>query len=237
MHLLVTRPEPEAARTAATLRARGHTVIVVPLMRIEALADVEIGAGPWAGLLMTSANAARAIAAHPRFAELRGLPVFAVGARSACALRAAGFAEVTSADGGVGDLARLVAASAKPAMPLLYLAATDRRGDLAGALGRHGISVHTVALYRAIAASLSPAAAAEAFAIGIGGVLHLSPRSADAYVSAAQAAGLLAVALKRPVHFCLSASVAEPLAAAGAADIRVARRPTEAALIELIPAA
>ena len=48
-------------------------------------------------------------------------------------------------------------------------------------------------------------------------MLHFSRRSAEAYVDAARAAGLLANALK-PIHFCLSAQVAEPLAQAGAAD-------------------
>ena len=91
-------------------------------------------------------------------------------------------------------------------------------------------------IYRAIAATGLPPAAAEALASGIDGVLHFSRRSAEAYVDAARAAGLLANALK-PVHFCLSAQVAEPLAQAGAADIRVAERPNEAALVALIDAA
>ena len=53
---------------------------------------------------------------------------------------------------------------------------------------------------------------------------------------AARAAGQLANALK-PVHFCLSAQVAEPLVQAGAAAIRIAERPNEAVLIALIAAA
>jgi uroporphyrinogen-III synthase len=31
---LVTRPQPEAERTAARLRARGHEVLLLPLLRI-----------------------------------------------------------------------------------------------------------------------------------------------------------------------------------------------------------
>ena len=64
-------------------------------------------------------------------------------------------------------------------------------------------------------------------------MLHFSRRSAEAYVKAARNAGLLEAALTRPVHFCLSARVAEPLTQAGAAKIRIAARPDEAALIEL----
>ena len=124
MRLLVTRPEPEGEETAARLRARGHEVLVAPLLRIEAAADAELGAGPWSGIVMTSRNAARAIGQHPRFAELRGLPVFAVGRRTAEAARAVGFSDVLSADGDADDLVRMILARrAAIGGPLLYLPA------------------------------------------------------------------------------------------------------------------
>ena len=107
VRLLVTRPEPDAERTAAGLRTRGHIVLVAPLLRIETVENAEIGPGPFAAILVTSANAAPAIVTHRRFAQLRALPVFAVGDRSAQAMRALGFADVTSANGEVGDLAAL----------------------------------------------------------------------------------------------------------------------------------
>lgn len=234
MRLLLTRPERDAERTAAALRARGHTVVIAPLIRIEPIADAEIGAGPWAAILVTSANAAPAITAHPRFAGLRALPVFAVGERNAQAMRAAGFVQVTSADGDVRDLARLVAQRMKPEAQLLYLAGADRSGDLAGELGAQNFAVSTVVIYRAVAAAGLPRAAAAALAGGIDGVLHFSRRSADVYVNTVRDAGLHQCALEKPIHYCLSAQVAEPLMQAGAADIRIARKPTEAALIALI---
>jgi uroporphyrinogen-III synthase len=236
VRLLLTRPEPDAQRTAAALRAQGHDVITAPLLRIEPAADVKIGEGPWAAILITSANAAHAAALHARVTPLRALPVFAVGRRSADAMGAAGFADVTSADGNVSDLVRLVAARLQPKAPLLYLAGEDRSGDLAGDLRARGFTIETIIVYRAVAAAGLPPAAAQALAGGIDGVLHFSRRSAEVFVEAARAAGMLAEALK-PVHFCLSALVAEPLVQAGAADIRVAERPNEAVLIALIDAA
>jgi len=236
VRLLLTRPEPDAQRTAAALRAQGHHVIIAPLLRIAPTADAQIGAGPWAALLITSANAAYAIAAHAGVTPLRTLPVFAVGRRSAEAMAAAGFADVTTADGNVGDLARLVAARLQPAAPLLYLAGEDRSGDLAGDLRARGFVVETVIVYRAIAATGLPPAAAEALAGGVDGVLHFSRRSAEVFVDAARAAGVLESALQA-AHFCLSAPIAEPLVQAGAADIRVAERPNEAVLLALIAAA
>ena len=54
MRLLVTRPEPEGGRTAARLRARGHEVVLAPLLRIEPVTEAAFGAGPWAGVVRPS---------------------------------------------------------------------------------------------------------------------------------------------------------------------------------------
>jgi uroporphyrinogen-III synthase len=47
VHILVTRPAVDAARTAAALRVRGHEAIVAPLLTIEYLPDTALGEGPW----------------------------------------------------------------------------------------------------------------------------------------------------------------------------------------------
>jgi len=235
VRLLVTRPEPESEETAARLRARGHDVLVAPLLRIELAPDADIGAGSWSGIVMTSGNAARAIERHPRFAELRGLPVFAVGQRTAAAALSAGFSDVLSADGNADDLVRLIVAyRAILAGRLLYLAGVDRAADVAGELRTAGLSAHTVVIYRAVAAGEFPDTVRTALAAGeLDGVLHLSRRSAESYLACARRDGLLERAIL-PKHYCLSAQVAEPLIAAGARNIAVASRPDEAALIELL---
>lgn len=233
MRILLTRPEADAARTAAALSARGHEVVIAPLLAIEFIADADLGAGPWGAILVTSANAARAISTHRRGDELRSIAVFAVGQHSAQAMRTAGFANVTSVDGDVTDLAALFAARTTPNAPLLYLAAAERSGDLGGALGRQGFTVQTVVVYRAVVAENLPRQAADAVAAGIDAAMHFSRRSAMAFVTAARKSGLLETAVIRPVHYCLSAQVAEPLVAAGAVDVRVALRPDEAAMLAL----
>lgn len=233
MRFLLTRPAADAARTAAALRARGHEPIVAALLDIQILSDADLGAGPWAAILVTSANAVRAIVGHKRREELSGHAVFTVGARSAQAMREAGFADVSSADGDVNDLARLVAARAAPTARLLYLAGEERSGDLAGLLRAQKFVVDTVLVYRAVTAATLPHEATAALAAGIDGVLHFSRRSAEAYIGAARQAGQIDAALKTPVHFCLSARIAEPLTAAGAVQVRIAARPEETALLEL----
>lgn len=235
MRLLVTRPEPEGGRTAALLRSRGHEVRHVPLLRIEPMADAVFGAGPWAGVVFTSANAVRAVAAHHRFAELAGLPAYAVGARTREAAIAVGFAGTVSAEGDVDDLVRLIAADAGEAcLPLVYFAGHDRAGDLAAALRKAGRSVETVVVYRAATVGDFDADVRSAIAGGgIDGVLHYSARTAGAFIAAAAAAGVTDSAMKIR-HFCLSAQVATPLVAAGAATVDIAAAPNEAALLALI---
>ncbi len=235
MRLLVTRPEPEAERTAAALRAHGHEVMLAPMLRIEPDSTADLGGGPFAAVVITSANAVRALALHPRRSELIALPLYAVGARSAEAARAAGFAAVVSADKDVAALAALIGARHRaPTAPLLYLAAEDRAGDLAAALAPRGIAVRTVVLYRAVMADALPAPVRSALAAGtLEGVLHFSRRTAQAYLDAARAAALRDAALA-PVQLCLSPETAAPLAAAGAATIRIAPQPDEAALLGLI---
>ena len=232
MRLAVTRPQADGERTATTLRARGHQVLVAPLLRVEPVA-ADLGGG-WAAVIVTSANASGAIAGHRARAALIKLPVFAVGRRSADAARAAGFANVTSADGDVRDLVRLIGERhADASGPLLYLAGEDRAADLTAELAARGIAAEMRIVYRAVTAPYPPALIAALKAGEIDAVLHFSKRSADNYLAGARQAGLLAQALA-PRHVCLSAQVAEPLGGAGAPQIAIAPRPDEAALIELL---
>jgi uroporphyrinogen-III synthase len=230
VRLLVTRPEPDGARTAALLRARGHDVVFAPLLRIE-LIDFELPDKAWSAVVMTSANAARAVARHPRRETITALEVFTVGRHTAEAARAAGFRMVHSADGDKDDLADLLRAClGEQSAPLLYLAGEERAGDLATS----GMPVVTVVAYRAVKAERFAPAVAAALAQGaLDGVLHFSARTAQAYLDCAAHERMLERALA-PVHFCLSQQVAQPLSAAGAAIIRIAPKPDESAMIELI---
>src|SRR5580693_5966345 len=60
MAVLVTRPHPDSATTAAALRAKGYAVMQAPMLRFEPVAcsglDAEYGA-----VLATSVNALRAV--------------------------------------------------------------------------------------------------------------------------------------------------------------------------------
>jgi uroporphyrinogen-III synthase len=236
MRLLLTRPEPEAQRTADALRARGHEVLVMPMLRIEAVGDANIGNGPWSAVVMTSANAARAIAKHSALAALRKLPAFVVGAHTAEAAKAAGFADVTSAEGDGAALAQVAIARAQAnAPPLLYLAGEPRSPAFEDALASRKIDLNAVVVYRAIAVPELSAEVKSALAAGsIAGALHFSRRSAEAFLHAAERAGALPNALGLR-HYCLSAQVAGAFADKSGVKIHVAPHPNEPALLALVP--
>lgn len=233
MRILVTRSQPQAAQTAADLRARGHEPIIAPLFEMERLADVDPKTGPWDAILLTSANGLWGIVSFAHDKKWHGIPVFAVGDVTAKAARDMRFADVTSAGGNVNDLVNLVATRLQPPARLLYLAGEERAGDLAGALRAKNFEVDLVVVYRFLTVQCLPEPAAAALAGEIDAVLHFSRASAEDFLKAARGSNLLEAALTKPVHFCLSEQVAAPLRQAGAARIQVAAQPTQDALLEL----
>lgn len=233
MRLAVTRPQADGERSAASLRARGHHVLVAPLMTVEPIA-ADLGHS-WAAVIVTSANAPGAIAGRSRAALIK-LPVYAVGGRTAEAAKQAGFTDVASAGGDVCDLVQLIAERCADAKdPLLYLAGEDRAVDLIGALAAHGIAAEMRVVYRAATTPFPPALIAALKAGEIDAVLQFSRRSAENYLSGAAAAGIARAALA-PRQLCLSTQIAEPLRKAGARSVTVAARPDEAALLDLVTA-
>lgn len=119
--LVVLRPEPGNARTAAAIEALGHQAIRLPLFAVVPVAWTA-PPGHFDALILTSANAVRHAGPLPE--SLRGLPVVAVGAATATAARAAGLNVVLTGD---ADAAALVEqACARGLTSLLHLAGRDR---------------------------------------------------------------------------------------------------------------
>ena len=234
MRIVVTRPQQDGERTAAALRALGHIVLVAPLLRVEHIPVALHQA--YGAAIVTSANAAAAIADLPARDALIALPLYAVGRRSGDAARAVGFTDVHVAGGDLKDLLRLIAEHRPDARaPLLYLAGEDRSGDLIGDLAVRGIAAELAVVYRAATVPFAPdmIGALQSGAVDV--VLHYSKRSAEQYVMAAKMTGVAPQAL-RLRHICLSGPVAGPLIEAGARNVVVAKRPDEQAMVALIGA-
>jgi uroporphyrinogen-III synthase len=235
MAILVTRPRPDGEATAARLRALGFEVLLAPMLRFEPVAFHDDPDAHYGAVIVTSANALRAIEAKLEDSHLLKLPLFAVGEHTAIAARAAGFAKVISAASDAAGLRERILASVKAkalkkTSPLLFLAGADLARDLPGELGERGFTVVTQTTYRMVAVPSLPEQTRNAFADDqVEAVLHYSRRSAGAFIDAVRAAGVEVSALALP-QYCLSTGIATVLRDAGAVRVIVASSPDENAL-------
>lgn len=238
MVILVTRPAPDNEKTAAALRARGFDALLSPMLQFEAVAFQDDGAA-YDAVILTSANAVRAIENHTIKQRMIGIPAFAVGDHTADIARLAGFRNVISAKGEAVALRNLILESVstrklKKAARLCHLAGADLSRDIAKELGEHGLTGVTHTVYRMVPMSDFPTGVSEAFRAGqIAAMLHYSRRSARAFLAAARTAGVEISALALP-QCCISDAVAGVLREAGATQVAAARTPDEEALLDAL---
>jgi uroporphyrinogen-III synthase len=227
--VLVTRPEPGAARTARHLEALGFRPVAAPFLTVRPLPARLPAPGRVQAVLVASRNA---VAALP--GSWRGPPVLAVGDATAALAREAGFPEVRSASGDAAALADLAARTCDPAgMPLLLAAGRGQGEGLAGVLRARGFRVLRRTVYASVPVPQFPEAAACALRSGgVRAALFLSAETARVFARLLPAdlrpslAGVEALTISRPV--------------AGALDhlpwrhVRVAVRPTQEDLLALL---
>ncbi len=224
MRLLVTRPEPDAEETAARLAAMGHEALLQPMLRVVFSDPPEALPEPLA-LIATSRNGVRALAAWPIAAAWRGKPLFVTGEGTAQTAATTGFTDIRSGGADAAALAnRIVRDLQTGGGPIVYAAARDRTGALAGGLTAAGYDVRTVEAYRAEPVAALDPAVVEALRAGrIDGILFFSRRTAEAFVAAVETAGL-SEALATIACYALSERIAEPLRAFSS-SVKVAPRP------------
>jgi uroporphyrinogen-III synthase len=239
MAVLVTRPHPDDAATASALRARGFEVLQAPMLRFAAVPFQDDTDARYGAVIVTSANALRAIEPQLAGSRLLELPLLAVGEHTASAARHAGFGQVIAAKGDAAALRDLVLAAVrskqlKRGSTLLYLAGADLARDLAVELGEKGFTVVTHTTYRMIPVSSLPREVCDAFVANeVEAVLHYSRRSARAFLDAARTGGVEISALALP-QYCISAAVASILRDAGATQVTAAASADENALFEAL---
>jgi uroporphyrinogen-III synthase len=232
MRVLVTRPQEDAAETAALLAARGHEAVSAPLLGVHYHDGDALNLDGVQALLATSVNGIRAFI---RRSASRDIPVFAVGSQTAEAARVAGFTDVRNADGNSQDLAAAVRGWASPqAGTLLHIAGAEAEGRLADLLSMAGYAVRTTVLYDVPAATTLPPAARDALDAGtLDAALFLSARSATVFVEVVTKARLTAVC-RRLIAVCISEAAAKPLAGLAFKEIRIAARPNQASLLDCL---
>ena len=182
-------------------------------------------AGRPQGVIATSANAVPALMSIRE--ELRTLPVFAVGRRTAELSAGAGFGQVFSADGDAEALAALVTRTLPPGARLLHIAGRDRRPEPARFLRASGYEILVWESYVALPVRALPDPIAEALRAGtLDGAIHYSGRSASVLIGLVAKAGLAGPLAALP-HACLSGEVAAALDPIGPVVVELAGRPDE----------
>ena len=227
MRVWVARPEPGATRTGDALAARGHTPLVASVLSVRPT-GAPVPEGPFDAIVVTSANAVPAL----QGAALRGLPVFAVGARTAVLAARAGLGPVIEGPGEGAGLAAPLRRDLGPGARLLHAAGAERKPEPAASLAAGGYALTTFVAYEAVALPVLPEPAAAALGGGaLDAALHYSRRTAATALALAEAEGH-GGAFSRLRHYCLSGDVAEALEAAGVPVHFVAARPREADLLD-----
>ena len=229
MHIIVTRPEADAAPLKATLEALGHTVTAIPLLRIVAREGIEIPDLDYQLAVATSANGIRSLIANHHVKSIRMLTV---GPQSLAAAQQSGFTRAEAQGGDIEGLTAFISANFDPQSgPVLYLSGAETSGGLQASLQTLGFTVDRLTLYDAVPAE-TLGAAAQAIKTGkAGSVLLYSPRTARLWAALVGQHGLETQAA-RLMHFCLSPNVAASLPEDWPRAI--ANSPHEAAMLALL---
>lgn len=192
LRVVITRPDPQASELVALLEAEGARAIRFPTIRIAppeddyAALDAALRAlGSFDWLLLTSANAAEAVAARCEAlgcgSALAGVRVAAVGAK--CAEAAESHAlpvSLVPEQADAESLAEALQSSVGAGQRLLFPRADIARPTLPERLRQVGAVVVDPIAYRTVAAEPSPAALAE-LDLGTDWLTFTSPSTVRAF--------------------------------------------------------
>ena len=226
MRILVTRPLEDGQEIAARLALRGHQALVAPLLVPRFHGGPELELGDVEAVLATSANGIRALVRHTK---RRDLSIFAVGPQTTEEALKSGFTEVKNADGDAKALAEAATRWAARKGTLLHVCGEDAPGTLAENLSLRGFKVRRCPLYGIEPAVRLPDEARAALADKtLDAAMFFSPRSARIF-------GVLAdgLATETLIAMCISPATAQALTALSFAQVAVAARPNQAAMLDL----
>jgi uroporphyrinogen-III synthase len=228
--VLITRPEPGAAETAKKLSAQGFDPVCLPLTEIRPT-FVELPAGrDFDAVAVSSANAIRH-AQPPLLRALAGLPVFAVGRRTAEAATEAGFRNPIVGPGSGRELATLMAGCLARGARIVYLCGRVRTNGFEETLRAAAIETAPVETYDTVMLDYADEDLAKTLkSRPLDAVLLYSRVAAEALLRLTDRS-VMSPLLARTSFICISKRVAEALIPIGERRVRVAAAPDEAAML------
>lgn len=222
----ITRSLPGALETARKIEALGGTGFVAPLLSVEAVTPAK----PLAEVPAFAVTSSNALIRLEELTRSRSARIYAVGRATADAALRAGFANVSSADGGVEDLARLIAEDPPPE-GLVHISGEEVAGDLQARLTTLGVGAERIVVYRTRAATTLPDPAKDSLGRrDLRAVLVHSPKAARVLAQLLRPAFDLA----DTDLLGLSPGCLEALAPFGWRQAKAAEAPNEEALLRLL---
>jgi uroporphyrinogen-III synthase len=226
--VLITRPIAQAYKTTLKLQDLGIVSYVDPMLIVEQLPININTRQDYQAILITSANAVPAL----QHIQKRHI-VFTVGDATADAVRASyPFHQVINAQGTSYDLVLLVEQRLKPQIgPLLYISGDKIHFDLTEHFKSLGFTIDRVIAYDTHPAHNFLATTYELLENNqLHSILFYSQRTAQTFAN---------IIIQNNIQHCLkgihaqtlSGNIAEPLSRLPFKKIKVANKPTEAALI------
>lgn len=216
--IIVLRPQPGATATAQALRAAGHDPLVCPLFVIEQVAWIPADASAYDALLVGSANVFRH--GGPALADLKNLPVYAVGGKTARMALDLGFRVRGQGTGGLAALLPMLVEDGH--LHILRLAGEDHV-DLPGSR----LAIDTRIVYRSRALPM-PDVLRDALTQPCVVLLH-SARAAEHFSALVDEAGLD----RSRISLALFAPALVDAAGEGWAAVQVAASTDDRALLDV----
>ena len=236
MRLLVTRPEPDASALAEELRALGHEAAVQPLLEFRVLDFDPAPLIAADALIFTSGNSIRALRERPGFGYSSQSGFLRRRRNGTPRARGRVLRTIAATAATAEELTAKILAAATKGLRLLHVTGEHQAFDLAAALSREGLSIGTLRVYgMEPRRALDSRIAGEVKAGEIGGVILMSPRTAEVFVALCRQHGLFDHT-KSLHYFCLASTIADRLRPLEPVHVHVAPRPNRAALLALLPA-
>lgn len=232
MRLLLTRPKAQAASMAHILRTRGHIVSLAPMLRVTPLQFDRSLFEQASAVVVTSANAAPAVA---DLSPASSCKVFAVGPDTAEALKRVGINDVVFADATAEGLLSFITSNWRPRDgPLIYASGREVSVDISAHLNMRGYACSRVPVYAAEPSHRLPDSIRRRLLNGqLDAALFMSARTAETFVRLATSSSV-ADCCGSLVSVSLSDKIAEVLAPISWKASVVAASPTRVGILTAV---
>ncbi len=235
MRLLLTRPLQDSQHLASILKKRGHESVISPLLEISYLEVRGVLEQNIQSIIATSRHGLVGLSRIGNFERLLGKPVFAVGQSTTEIAGKFGFSNIFQGSGNASGLVGLICDNCQPDQGiLLYPRGSHVAFDMEQQISSLGFSVSSPIVYNSRAvSSLSDKAWKELEMRTLGGVLLLSPRTAQLFSDLVLTRQSVTFA-RNLNYYCLSKQVVDNISIPDIKNIYAPTLPKLEELLDLI---